>query len=257
MVFTDIKDFTSLAESLGAQETVSLLNDYFTEMVEVVFTHHGILDKYIGDGIMAVFGAPFSSPEDADNAVGMAIDMRRVLKLFNKKRIASMRMPIEVRIGISSDHVIAGNIGSDRRMDYTVIGDGVNLAARLESANKQLGTQLLVSGMTVNLLQRKYHMREMDLLRVKGKSAPVPIYEILGNADEKLSERTRRVLSWFAKGLSAYRRRDWVGASDFFNAAMDINPNDMPSRIFFDRAQSYLAAPPADDWDGVWTLYEK
>jgi len=257
VAFTDIKDFTALAESLGAQDTVSLLNEYFTEMVEVVFAHHGILDKYIGDGIMAVFGAPFPSPDDADNAIGMAIEMRRVLAVFNRRRTSSTLLPIEVRIGISSDQIVAGNIGSDRRMDYTVIGDGVNLAARLESANKQLGTELLVSGMTVDLLQQSYHMRKMDYLRVKGKSNPVPIYEILGYADEKLPERKLRMLSRFAKGLAAYRRREWADAIRWFEAAAEVDPRDKPSRIYLTRAQNYHDAPPPDDWDGVWTLQDK
>jgi len=257
IVFTDIKDFTSLSERVGAQETVSLLNEYFTEMVEVVFAHKGILDKYIGDAIMAVFGAPFTSPDDADNALRMAIDMQRVLRTFNAKRARSMRSPIEIRIGISSGQIVAGNIGSDRRMDYTVIGDGVNLAARLESANKQLGTQMLISGTTANLLQDRYHMRELDFLRVKGKEKPVPIYEVFGHADEPLPDIRARMLSRFAKGLKAYRARDWSAASAAFESALDIVPDDDPCRIFLDRARNYTEIPPADDWDGVWTLYDK
>ena len=257
IVFTDIKDFTALSERIGAQKTVSLLNDYFTEMVEVVFAHHGILDKYIGDAIMAVFGAPFPSPNDADNALHMAIEMQKVLKQFNGKRKAAAHPPVEIRIGISSDHIVAGNIGSDRRMDYTVIGDGVNLAARLESANKQLGTQLLISGMTANLLQDRYHMRELDLLRVKGKKNPVPIYEVFGHGDTPLPERIARLLSRFEKGLRAYRQRDWLTASEHFKAAVEIDGDDQPSQIFLQRSESYGAEPPSDDWDGVWTLYDK
>lgn len=257
VAFTDIKDFTTLAEALGPQDTVSFLNDYFSEMVEVVFKHEGILDKYIGDGIMAVFGAPFPSPSDADNALGMALEMQDVLKAFNMRRRASMRIPVEVRIGISSDQIVAGNIGSNRRMDYTVIGDGVNLAARLESANKQLGTQLLVSGMTVNLLQRDYHMRKLDYLRVKGKTQPVPIYEVIGYASNPLPSSTVDLLASFAKGLDAYRQRNWRAARGHFEQSLALDPSDRPSAIFLARTERYCANPPADDWDGVWTLDEK
>jgi len=257
IVFSDIKDFTTLSEQIGPQETVSLLNEYFTEMVEVVFSHHGILDKYIGDAIMAVFGAPFPSPADADNALRMAIEMQRVLEQFNRRRSAAKRPIIEIRIGISSDQIVAGNIGSNRRMDYTVIGDGVNLAARLESANKQLGTELLISGMTADLLHDSYHMRELDFLRVKGKQNPVPIYEVLGCGDNPLPERKTRLLSTFENGLRAYRQRDWLTASRLFKAATEIDPSDGPSQIFLERSENYGTVPPADDWDGVWTLYDK
>ncbi len=257
IVFTDIRDFTSLSERIGPQGTVSLLNEYFTEMVEIVFEHKGILDKYIGDAIMAVFGAPFTSPQDADNALAMALAMQRAVHAFNARSQASARPPIEIRIGISSGQIVAGNIGSDRRMDYTVIGDEVNLAARLESANKQLGTGLLISGTTANLLQNRYHMRELDYLRVKGRQMPVPIFEVFGHANEPLPDLRARTLSRFAKGLKAYRERDWDAAATAFGGALDIAPDDHPSRIFLERARNYRDTPPADDWDGVWTLYDK
>ena len=243
IVFTDIKDFTTLSEQIGAQKTVSLLNEYFTEMVVIVFAHHGILDKYIGDAIMAVFGAPFPTPDDADNALRMAIEMQKVLQQFNKKRVKVNRPAIEIRIGISSDQIVAGNIGSDKRMDYTVIGDGVNLAARLETANKQVGTELLISGMTANLLHDSYHMRELDLIRVKGKANPVPIFEVFGYANDPSPELKARLLSRFSKGLQAYRQRDWLVATRHFISAVEIDGSDGPSQIFLQRAEHYSSAP--------------
>ena len=236
---------------------MSFLNEYFTEMVEIVFAHKGILDKYIGDAIMAVFGAPFTSPQDADNALSMALDMQRELRRFNARPAAAGRPPVEIRIGISSGQIVAGNIGSDRRMDYTVIGDGVNLAARLESANKQLGTEFLISGTTANLLQNRYHMRELDYLRVKGLQKPVPIFEVFDHANAPLPDFRARMLSRFARGLEAYRKRDWDAAAAAFAGALDLTPGDNPSRIFLERSRNYRDTPPADDWDGVWTLYEK
>ena len=254
IAFTDIKDFTTIAERIGPQETVSLLNEYFTEMVEVVFAHNGILDKYIGDAIMAVFGAPFASPEDADNALHMAIEMQHTLQAFNRKRLAAIQPPIEIRIGISSDHIVAGNIGSDRRMDYTVIGDGVNLAARLESANKHFGTEILISETTLNLLHDRYHVREIDFIRVKGKKAPVPIFELIDHVSTPLPAKRARLLSAFAKGLDAYRKRDWLAAVRYFTSASEYAPEDVPSQLFLRRATNYADTPPADDWDGVWSL---
>jgi adenylate cyclase len=142
-------------------------------------------------------------------------------------------------------------------MDYTVIGDGVNLAARLGTANKQVGTELLISGMTVNLLHDNYHVRELDLIRVKGKTNPIPISEVFGYAHAPLPELKNRLLSGFSKGLQAYRQRDWLSATRNFNSAVKIDVPDKPSQIFLQRAEHYASAPPADDWDGVWTLYDK
>jgi adenylate cyclase len=165
VLFSDIKGFTGIAERLGAQQTVSLLNEYFSEMVEIVFEHHGILDKFIGDAVMAVFGTPFASEHDADNAVKAALGMQQALVEFNVRQAAAGKPGLEVRIGINSGDVVAGNIGSTRRMDYTVVGDGVNVAARLESANKYLGTGILISAATRAQLRDEYRVREIDWLR--------------------------------------------------------------------------------------------
>ncbi|MGH8597949.1 MAG: adenylate/guanylate cyclase domain-containing protein, partial [Gammaproteobacteria bacterium] len=212
VLFADIANFTPLTEQLGATDTVTLLNAYFTEMVEVIFAHGGILDKYIGDAIMAVFGAPFGSPRDADNAVSAALDMQRALGAFNERRGAVGLPPLMIRIGINSDQVVAGNIGSTRRMDYTVIGDGVNLASRLESANRFYGTRILVSGSTVSLLHRQYHLRELDWVRVKGQAAPVPIFELMGNVEVELQPTIDVAVTEYAAALNAYRNRGWVQA---------------------------------------------
>lgn len=252
VMFADIADFTGLSETLGASGTVTMLNEYFTEMVEVIFEHRGTLDKYIGDAIMAVFGAPFPSGEDADNAVATAISMHQRLAVFNQIRSKNGKPPINIRIGINSDQVVTGNIGSDRRMDYTVIGDGVNVAARLEQANKQFGTGTLISAATVQLLNENYHLRELDLLRIRGKSKPVPIFEVIGHTNTALSEAHASMLEHFRNGMASYRERDWIRAVGEFGMALRISPNDMPSQIFCSRTSHYLQNPPSDDWDGVW-----
>jgi adenylate cyclase len=246
ILFADIANFTSLAERLGPTGTVTLLNDYFSEMVEVVFEHRGILDKYIGDAIMAVFGAPLSSPLDADNAVRAAVRMQSVLADFNARRAARGEPTLDVRIGLNSDEVIAGNIGSARRMDYTVVGDGVNLAARLETANKVYGTRALVSASTVALLRERYAMREIDLLRVKGRAQPVAIHELFASPPDE------RLLRCYAEGLGAYRHGDWTGAVAAFDAALRVAPGDAPSAVMRLRALDYARRPPVGTWDGVF-----
>ena len=252
VMFADIADFTGLTETLGATGTVTMLNEYFTEMVEVIFEHRGTLDKYIGDAIMAVFGAPFPSADDADNAVATAIAMHERLAAFNAIRSQYGKPPIQIRIGINSDQVVTGNIGSDRRMDYTVIGDGVNVAARLEQANKQFGTATLISAATVQLLNQDYYLRELDLLRIRGKSKPVPIFEVIGTTDHQLSTAHQSMLEHFRNGMESYRQRDWIRAVGEFGMALRISPSDMPSQIFCSRTSHYLQNPPAEDWDGVW-----
>jgi adenylate cyclase len=257
ILFSDIRGFTAIAEDLGAQGTVSLLNEYFTDMVELVFEHNGILDKYIGDAIMAVFGTPFPSDMDADNAVRVAIRMQEVQAVFNARRRAAGQPEFETRIGIASGDVVAGNIGSVRRMDYTVIGDGVNTASRLESANKQLGTRILVSGSTRELLTGEYRLRELDLIRVKGRTAPLPVYEVRGFGAEATNRAEDALLTAFARGLASYRERDWNTAIRHFEHALEIDRADQPSWLFRGRALHYRAEPPPQHWDGVWSLLDK
>ena len=168
ILFSDVRNFTTVSEALGARETVSMLNDYFEEMVEVIFHHGGILDKYIGDAIMALFGAPFSGPQDADNAIAVANGMIVSLRELNRRRTIQNKDVIDIGVGISTGDVIAGTIGSSKRMEYTVIGDSVNLASRLEGANKYYGTKILVSEHTIRNMKADALMREIDLMRVKG-----------------------------------------------------------------------------------------
>ncbi len=257
VLFADIANFTSLTEELGATDTVTLLNEYFTEMVEVIFAHGGILDKYIGDAIMAVFGAPFSSPRDADNAVSAALEMQRALRRFNARRLAESKAPLCIRIGINSDQIVAGNIGSARRMDYTVIGDGVNLASRLESANRYYGTDILVSGSTVALLVEPYRMRELDWLKVKGKSAPVAVYQVLDPEQSGDEQVQRLTMAAYAEALQAYRTRDWASARERIEQALALSPNDRAALFLQARICEFQRSPPAADWDGVWAPADK
>jgi adenylate cyclase len=184
VLFSDIRSFTTLSEGMTASEVVSMLNEYFTVMVDIVFSYKGILDKYIGDAIMAVFGPPFASGEDADNSVRAAVDMMRGLAELNRSLTERGMKALEIGIGINTEEVMSGNIGSIKRMDYTVIGDGVNLAARLEGANKVYGSRIIVSDFTRKSLIDSFIIRKLDNIRVKGKTRPVSIYEIMDFYDE-------------------------------------------------------------------------
>ncbi|ACS79050.1 adenylate/guanylate cyclase domain-containing protein [Maridesulfovibrio salexigens] len=255
--FSDIRSFTTLSESLGAQETVSMLNDYFTDMVEILFERGGILDKYIGDAIMAVFGTPFATDRDADHAVLSAIDMMRSLRDFNERRLTEGHDPIDIGIGLNTAPVVVGNIGSLKRMDYTVIGDGVNLAARLEGANKMYGSHILLSEFTVAALKDDYLLREADLIQVKGKTEPVAIYEVLDHAKEEQHPLLREVVRTFAHALEVYRNREFESARMLFKECLALLPGDKMSAMYIDRCDHFISVPPADDWDGVWVMKSK
>jgi adenylate cyclase len=257
ILFSDIRRFTSIAETLTARQTVEMLNEYFTEMVEVIFQHGGILDKYIGDAIMAVFGAPLQAPEDASNAVRVANEMIRALRRHNTRRAAHGLPSIEIGIGLATGEVLAGSIGSAKRLEYTVIGDSVNLASRLEGATKHYGTAILMDGATVAGLQGPGLRRRVDLLRVKGKARPAEVYESLDHHDETTFPNLERVIDLFNRGIDFYGRRDWTGAIDCFATALEYAPQDGPSKVYLNRCQYYREHPPAEPWDGVWAMTEK
>jgi adenylate cyclase len=257
ILFSDVRGFTTLSEALGARETVSLLNEYFAEMVDVVFRHGGILDKYIGDAIMALFGAPFEKPGDADNAVAVGNGMMVTLGALNRLRQGRSSDPINIGVGIATGEVVVGNIGSPRRMEYTVIGDSVNLASRLEGANKYYGTRILVDEATVRAMKTTTPLREIDLIKVKGKDRPVAVYEVLGYLDGAAQPDLGDLLQRFNDGLSAYRARDWRAAIAAFDAARALRHGDAPSEMYIERCRHYLETPPEAGWDGVWVLHEK
>ncbi|MEW6219684.1 MAG: GAF domain-containing protein [Thermodesulfobacteriota bacterium] len=257
ILFSDIRGFTTLAEGLGPAETVSMLNEYFTLMVDIVFSHHGILDKYIGDAMLAVFGAPFATGQDPDNAVQAAIEQLRALRELNRRRAASRQPPIRIGVGINTGEVLSGNIGSLKRMDYTVVGDGVNLASRLEGANKYYGTSILISAFTHGQLVRPYRSREVDLMRVKGKTRPVAVYEILDHHDQESFPCLDQVLEIYHQGLAHYRSREWPTGLKLFEDALSRCPQDGLSRMYADRCRLFLAQPPPADWDGVWDMKSK
>jgi len=216
-----------------------------------------MLDKYIGDALMAIFGAPVENAADADNALRVACDMIRALERLNERRAAEGREAIDIGVGLATGEVLAGSVGSIKRMEYTVIGDTVNLAARLESANKHYGTRILVSGPTVEALRSPSTLRRLDLLQVKGKSRPTVVYESLAHHTAQSFPHLPEVVRLYEGAFDLFQKRDWDGAIARFGEALELAPQDRPTRIFLDRCRFYRMNPPSDDWNGVWIMEEK
>jgi adenylate cyclase len=257
VLFSDIRSYTSLTETLKAEEVVEMLNQYFEQMVDAVFTYKGTLDKYIGDAIMAVYGSPLPLDQHEWMAVQTAIEMRQRLQEFNAKRVAQAQQPIKIGIGINSDVVISGNIGSSKRMEFTAIGDGVNLGSRLEGATKQYGTDIVISENTYQPCADLVWARQLDYIKVKGKDQPVKIYELIGLRSEPLTSQQEQIIEHYHKGRDYYLARNFPMAMAEFGTVLNLNKDDRSSTLHLTRCQHWLTHPPTDNWDGSWTLTEK
>ena len=260
--FSDLQGFSSISESLTAAGLVNLINNYLTLASEPIVGNEGVIDKYIGDAIMAFWGPPFyAAPDHARRACLAALaqydrlaELKRMLPdiLGFRKGIPEMH----VRIGLSTGELIVGSIGSNVSKSFTVMGDTVNTASRLESVNKQFGTRILMDGLTFDLVRDSMEARELDHLGVAGKSDPVRVYELLGERGKVEAPRLR-LRDAFEAGLAAYRQSDWDGADRHFLEAVKVDPHDKPAQLFRDRVRRFRDAPPPADWDGVWRLTEK
>ncbi|MDC0156347.1 GAF domain-containing protein [Verrucomicrobia bacterium] len=257
VLFSDVRSFTTITEELGAQGTVKLLNDYFTIMVDCITDEGGMLDKFIGDAMMCIFGTPVPHEDDPDRAVRAAIRMMTDLKVFNDKRSTEGKMPIDHGMGINTDSIVSGNIGSPKRMDYTVIGDGVNLAARIESACKQYGAHILISEFTYKAVKATYRTRQVDYVIVKGKTEPVGVYEVLDFHDDESYPNLVEALGLFNDGYRSWNDGKWDQATKIFNSVKKINPNDKAAQLYLDRCSYMKKNPPKGDWDGVWVMTSK
>jgi len=260
--FSDLEGFTALGERLTPDGIVKLLNQYFSLMSEPIREFRGIIDKYIGDAIMAFWGPPFTDgAEHATLACLAALESYQKLDTFREllPDIMGLRkdLPrINVRMGIATGDVTVGSIGSEYSKGYTVIGDTVNLASRLEAVNKEYGTHLLISEETWKMAHEAIEARELDCIQVVGKSEPVRIYELLDRKGQ-LDDKARTFRDHFAEGLAAYRSQSWDLAQTRFTEGLIINAEDRPSKLFIARLQHFREHPPASDWDGVWRFQEK
>ena len=243
ILFSDLAGFTEMAERLEPEEVVSIMTRYMTEMTRIIFTYNGTLDKFIGDAVMAVWGTPAEDEDQAHHACMAALEMQRRTKaLADEMVIPGYRL--SMRIGINTGIVMAGNMGSEERFDFTVIGDNVNIASRLEGLNKVYGTRIMVSEATQARMDGKGTFRELGSVKVKGRKQSIRIYELIDGDRNAL-------IDLFEEGLRCYREGRFDSAREKFSRALEVEPNDEPSRLYLERCDHFVQNPPQKDWDGV------
>jgi adenylate cyclase len=262
VMFSDIRGFTTISENLDAQDLALFLNQYLSDMTELVFEYQGTLDKYIGDAVMAFWGAPFEVDDHAISACNSALKMMQRVREMQREWEAQGKPQLDIGIGLNSGVASVGNMGSALRYGYTALGDTVNLSSRLEGLNKDYGTHIIVNETTYAATREaKFVYRELDLIRVKGKTQPVMIYELIGRAgEENLYGSIANVqlrLDQFAQARTLYRARRWEEAQRAFQIMIDKWPDDGPARTYWKRCQEYLFDEPPSGWDGVFTMTHK
>ncbi len=253
VLFSDVRSFTKLCEGLGAEGVVRMMNEYFAFMADVIRGNGGVIDKYIGDAIMALFGVPKSSGNDAEYAVKAGFAMLQALDLLNEDRIKAGNIAFKIGIGLATGEVVAGLLGSPERMNYTVMGNSVNLSARIESLTSHYGAQLLVCSETFGALTTSYRSRLLDKIRVKGQSTPSALYEILYS---QAPEREAEWLSAYAEARNEYEAGKFGAAKRLFEVSLECNPADVASKVLLERC-AILLERPQPDWDGVWSMNSK
>ncbi|UCD32664.1 MAG: CHASE2 domain-containing protein, partial [Desulfobacterales bacterium] len=251
--FSDVQGFTGISENLEPTELVDLLNEFLTEMTDIILAHEGTVDKFEGDAIIAFFGAPNPLPNQAEVACRACIEMQKRLAQLRSKWEADNKPPLKMRIGLNTGPAVVGNMGSKNRMDYTMMGDTVNTAARLEGVNKIYGIYSLVSDATFNATNNQVVAREIDYINVIGKKEPIFVYELLGYPGS-IEGRILETADKYAEGLNAYRDRSWDKAIALFKQALEITPDDGPSNTMKKRCEGYKLKPPDENWDGAFSM---
>jgi adenylate cyclase len=257
VLFSDITNFTGISEDLSPEQLIEHLNGYFAVMTDIVFKHGGTLDKYIGDAIIAFWGAPIDLQDHAYRACRCGVEMARRLNDLHGIWKSEGKPIFNFRIGINTGEVIVGNVGGNERFDYTVIGDSVNLAARLEAANKMYKTQILMSEYTYGFVKEKVFARELDLIVVKGKTKPVRIYELISDDIDSVPFEKKLLVETYGKGIEKYRNREWRKAAGYFQKCLAIDPSDYPSEMYLERSRTFERRPPSPYWDGVFVMETK
>jgi len=257
--FSDIAGFTSISEQFLShpEGLVELLNEYLDEMTSIILKFEGTLDKYEGDAIMAFWGAPIPQKDHALRTCLASLEMQKRLAALRPKWKKEGKPAMEVRCGVNSGIMIVGNMGGKDRFDYTVIGDSVNLASRLEGANKQYGSKIMISDMTFQHVKGKVVVRELDLIQVKGKNEPVKVWELMGMSDMTMTPKEKESLEVYQQGLELYRKRNWQEAIGYMNQAIQLDPTCHVAEIYTQRAGLYQLNPPPDDWNGVFVMTTK
>lgn len=259
VLFSDIQGFTSVSEKMEPEILVNFLNEYLTELTNIVLKYDGIIDKYEGDAIMAEFGAPIYLDDHAVKGCYAALEMQERLAELRRKWVGEGLPEIHTRIGLNTGTVALGNFGSLEVFDYTVLGDEVNLGARLESANKRYRTYLMISENTFREAKDFIIVRQLDIIRVMGKTEGVKVYELLGRKDGNSSifMKDKELLKHYNKGIELYFKKEWDKAQQCFKKALEIDPKDGPSEVYYKRCAEYIVNPPPDDWDGVYVMTTK
>jgi len=254
--FSDVAKFSTISEHLTPSELVHLLNEYLSAMTEIILSYGGTVDKYGGDSIMAFFGAPLPMPDHAVKACLACLDQRKKLQELRDLWRSEGRDELFARMGMNTGPAIVGNMGSAHKMDYTVMGDSVNLAARLEGVNKVYGTEIMISEFTY--LEAKEHIvgRKLDVVRVVGKALPVPVYEVICRKEE-LTEKEENFLKHYYDALSLYEDKKWKDGKAAFESVLKLKPEDVTSALYAKRCDEFIVNPPADNWDGVYSMTSK
>ncbi len=255
VLFSDIRGFTTISEGLSPEDLVRLLNEYLTVMTDVVFKYDGTLDKYMGDAIMAIYGAPLDQPDHPAKACHSALDMMTALKKLNEKWILEGKKPMDIGIGINTGMMMVGNMGSDQRFDYTVMGDAVNLGSRLEGANKNYKTNILISEYTYERVKNDFVCMEVDSVRVKGKTQPVNIYQL--HAYTRVSETCDKAIFYFQRGIQLYKQQKWDDAIKLFKGVWKLDNDIYAANVYVERCKDLKENPPRPDWDGCYTMKTK
>jgi class 3 adenylate cyclase len=254
--FSDLAGFTTISEALPAEKMVPLLNRYLHRMTQVILELDGTVDKYIGDAIMAFWGAPLVQEDHAVRACLAALRQREAMAEFREATRADGLPELHARMGVNTGPMTVGNMGSEDRFDYTVMGDAVNLASRLEGANKSFGTTIMISQSTFEAAGEVIEARELDLLKVKGKTEPMRVYELMAHKG-RLDAATAEMKEMYEQGLALYRSRSFAEALVWFEKARERVPGDGPSGVYIDRCRTFLDTPPPAAWDGVFTMTTK
>ncbi len=255
--FSDIASFTNFSEKLDAVDLVGILNEYLSAMTDIILKNNGTLDKYVGDAVMAVWGAPMQLPNSAMSACRAALQMQEKTQEIASRWEKEGKPPLIVRMGLNTDYMIVGNIGGSSRFDYTVIGDAVNLGSRMEGANKIYGTSVMISERTWILVKSELLCRELDYLIVKGKTEPIRVFELVGDLQNGVSEKKKELIEIYNLGLLFYRDRKFKKAIEEFQFALKIDPTDGPTQLYLQRSETYLKKPPPKDWNGVFEMKTK
>lgn len=253
--FSDIRGFTTISEKLDPRALSDLLNSYLTPMTDIVFKNRGTLDKYMGDAVMAFFGAPIFYPDHAKYACRAALQSLEKLKELQEQYRQEGLPPIDIGIGLNTGEMSVGNMGSETVRSYTVMGDAVNLGSRLEGINKQYGTRIIISEFTYQDIGSDFYCREIDWVRVKGKALPVKIFELV--SEKQPESQVIEMLKWFKDGYEKYHAMSWGQAIESFNKAKSFVPDDQTSQLYIQRCQEFIAEPPPKDWDGVFVMKTK